>query len=55
MISIDEAFVDSAAPNSDAAKNGRGLVLKNKFVKLCVSDDQTILFGECQGSGKEPY
>lgn len=55
MISIDEAYVDSAAPNSDAAKNGRGLVAKNKFVKLFVSEDATLLFGECQGSGKEPY
>jgi len=55
MISIDEASVDSAAPNSEAAKNGRGLVLKNKFVKLHISEDESILFGECQGSGKEPY
>ena len=55
MISIDEASVDSAAPNSEAAKNGRGLVLKNKFAKLHISEDETILFGECQGSGKEPY
>jgi hypothetical protein len=55
MISIDEAFVDSAAPNAEAAKNGRGLVLKNKFGKLHISEDETILFGECQGSGKEPY
>ena len=31
MIPIDEAYVDAAAPNADAAKNGRGLVLKNKF------------------------
>ena len=55
MISIDEGDVDSAAPNSDAAKNGRALLLKGQFLKLHVSDDQTILFGECQGSGKEPY
>jgi SWIM zinc finger len=55
MISIDEAYVDAAAPNADAAKNGRGLVLKGKFVKLHTSDDGTLLFGECQGSGKEPY
>jgi hypothetical protein len=55
MIPIDEAYVDAAAPNADAAKNGRGLVLKNKFSKLHVSDDGAILFGECQGSGKEPY
>ncbi len=55
MISIDDGYVDSAAPNSDAAKNGRGLVLKNKFAKLHISPDESILFGECQGSGKEPY
>ncbi len=55
MISIDEAYVDSAAPNAEAAKNGRGLVLKNKFTTLHISEDETILFGECQGSGKEPY
>jgi hypothetical protein len=55
MIPIDEAYVDSAAPNADAAKNGRGLVLKNKLSKLHVSDDGALIFGECQGSGKDPY
>jgi hypothetical protein len=55
MIPIDDAYVDSAAPNADAAKNGRGLVLKNKLANLHVSDDGSLLFGECQGSGKQPY
>lgn len=55
MISIDEGFVDRAAPNAEAGKNGRGLVLKNKLTRLHVSEDETILFGECQGSGKDPY
>ncbi len=55
MISIDAAFVEAAAPNSDAAKNGRGLVAKNKFSKLHVSADGSLLFGYCQGSGKVPY
>lgn len=55
MISIDESFVDAAAPNADAAKNGRGLVLKKKFTKMHIADDQTILFGDCQGSGSKPY
>jgi hypothetical protein len=55
MISIDENYIESAAPNPDAIKNGRGLVLKNKFLSCHISEDETILFGECQGSGKEPY
>jgi hypothetical protein len=55
MISIAESYVISAAPNADAGKNGRGLVLKNKFTHLNVSEDGTVLFGQCQGSGKEPY
>src|SRR5688572_32449455 len=55
MITIDGNYVDSAAPNADAIKNGRGLVLKGKFLKLHISEDETILFGKCQGSGKEPY
>jgi hypothetical protein len=55
MISIDEEYVDSAAPNPEAIKNGRGLVLKSKFTAFHISEDGTLLFGECQGSGKEPY
>src|SRR3954465_8765557 len=55
MIALDDASVDAAAPNAHAAKNGRGLVLKNKLANLHVSDDGTLLFGECQGSGKQPY
>ncbi len=55
MIAIDDAFVDAAAPNAEAAKNGRGLVLKNKLANLHLSEDGTLLFGECQGSGKQPY
>src|SRR5262245_58072428 len=56
MIPIDNAAaVDAAAPNADAAKNGRGLVLKNKLADLHLSDDGTLLFGACQGSGKQPY
>src|SRR5688572_14187902 len=55
MITIDEAYVESAAPNPEAMKNGRGLVVKGKFLALNVDADETILFGKCQGSGKEPY
>jgi hypothetical protein len=55
MISIIDNYVDSVAPNSEAAKNGRGLVRKEYLKKRHISEDETILFGECLGSGKEPY
>ncbi|MCA9105696.1 MAG: SWIM zinc finger family protein, partial [Planctomycetales bacterium] len=55
MPEFDESYVDAAAPNAAAAKNGRGLVLKNAFSELHQSDDGTLLFGSCKGSGKEPY
>ncbi len=55
MISIDESYVDSQAPNAEAIKNGRGLVLKGKYLKLHKSEDETLLFGECAGSGSKPY
>lgn len=55
MLPITEALIDAAAPNADAAKNGRALVLKNKFVALHRSADDSLLFGACQGSGKDAY
>jgi len=55
MIPINQDFIEAAAPNAEAAKNGRGLVLKNKFVALHRSPDESLWFGQCQGSGKTPY
>ncbi|WP_438446967.1 SWIM zinc finger family protein [Gorillibacterium sp. sgz5001074] len=52
---ITEAYVDSLAMNASAIKNGKDLVKKNSFPKLCRSEDDTLLFGECKGSGSEPY
>lgn len=55
MINLTESMVDSLALNSSAIKNGQGLVKKNSFPLLCQSEDGTLMFGECQGSGKTPY
>lgn len=55
MPNITEAYVDSLAPNAGAIKNGRDLVKKNSFPLLNESPDGTLLFGECKGSGKDPY
>jgi hypothetical protein len=52
---IDEAYVDSQAPNAAAIKNARGVVLKRKLVGLFRSADGSLLFGDCQGSGEENY
>ncbi|MDA0813051.1 MAG: hypothetical protein O3C21_11780 [Verrucomicrobia bacterium] len=32
-------YIDASAPNAEAIKNGRGLVLKGKFVKLHKAGD----------------
>jgi hypothetical protein len=55
MISITNDFIEAAAPNAEAAKNGRGLLLKKKFLTLHHSPDETLWFGRCQGSSKTPY
>lgn len=55
MLQFDESYVDAAAPNAAAIKNGRALILKGKFVRLNKDNDETILFGECSGSGASNY
>ncbi|GKS09162.1 hypothetical protein YDYSY3_01620 [Paenibacillus chitinolyticus] len=55
MINLSEAYVDSLAHNSAAMKNGKDLFKKKSFTKLCKTEDGKLLFGECKGSGKEPY
>lgn len=52
---LTEAFIDHLAPNAGAMKNGRDLVKKNSFQVLHMTEDHTLLFGECKGSGKQPY
>lgn len=52
---INEDFIDSEAPNSNAIKNGRGLLVKGKLVALFKSQDDTLIFGECAGSGQSNY
>ncbi|MEM7383563.1 MAG: SWIM zinc finger family protein [Verrucomicrobiota bacterium] len=55
MIAIDENFIDAMAPNANAIKNGRKLVLQNKFFDHAISEDETIVFAQCSGSGKGSY
>ncbi len=55
MIIIDDAFVESEAANAGAIKNGRTLYLQNKISNSHQCDKGEILFGNCSGSGKNPY
>ncbi|WP_141501244.1 SWIM zinc finger family protein [Paenibacillus luteus] len=55
MTDLSAAYIDSLALNAGAIKNGNDLVRKNSFQKLSRTEDGTLLFGECKGSGKEPY
>lgn len=41
------------APDAASAKNGRGLAMRQKWVSL--GRQQSTIWGECQGSGKNPY
>jgi len=47
--------IEILAPNAAAAKNGKDLVVKNKFANLKISDDGSLIWGECSGSGANPY
>ncbi|OXS55235.1 hypothetical protein B1A99_23455 [Cohnella sp. CIP 111063] len=55
MNQLTESYVDSLALNAAAIKNGKDLARKKSFQSLSRTEDGTLLFGECKGSGKEPY
>lgn len=52
---LTEQSVAEMAPNDKALVAGRGLIKKGALKKLAKSEDGTLVFGFCQGSGKLPY
>jgi len=52
-LEITANFIASIAPNAGAVSNGKALA--GKFSVLNITADKTLLFGECKGSGKNPY
>ena len=52
---ITEQFILLQAPNSTAAENGRKLSKKGSFAALHRTEDDTLYWAECAGSGKNPY
>lgn len=53
--SITEEFVRTNAPNSSALNNAKKISNSGGFKKLCKSDDESLIFGDCYGSGSKPY
>jgi hypothetical protein len=47
--------IESLASNATTVKNGKDLVNKNKFSNLKISEDGSLIWGECVGSGVNPY
>ena len=50
-----EEMVQGLAPDEAIFKRAQELATAKKFLNLGASADGTWLFGECQGSGTEPY
>ncbi|ATA68846.1 hypothetical protein CGC48_09575 [Capnocytophaga cynodegmi] len=55
MMEITQKKIEELAPNAEAAKKGRDLAKKNKFSNLKISVEKNLIWGECAGSGKNPY
>lgn len=55
MLHLTEQSVAEMAPNDKALVDGRGLIKKGALKKLARNDDGSLVFGQCQGSGKLPY
>ncbi|MDR1887654.1 MAG: SWIM zinc finger family protein [Prevotellaceae bacterium] len=47
--------IESSAVNAATVKNAKDLVDKNKFSGLNISADNSLIWGQCAGSGAEPY
>jgi hypothetical protein len=54
MVKINVAYINSIAPNTNAANKGKALA-NSSFVSLNKSEDSSLLFGECRGSGAKNY
>ncbi len=54
-MNISEDFIISFTGNPSTVSNGKSLAAKGSFKELFISDDETLLFGSCAGSGKDPY
>jgi hypothetical protein len=54
-IELTEELVAAMAPVDKAILDGRELIKKGAFRALAKSEDGTLVFADCQGSGSSPY
>ena len=54
-MTLTEQTILLQAPNPAAAENGRKLWKKGSFSALHRTEDGTLYWAECAGSGKNPY
>lgn len=52
---ITEDFIIQFTGNASAVANGRKLAAKGSYSDLSTSGDESLIFGSCAGSGKNPY
>lgn len=52
---LTEQWILSQAPNASAAQNGRKLSQRGSFSQLGKTEDGTLFWADCAGSGKNPY
>jgi hypothetical protein len=52
-LTLTESMLTTLAPSEQALHDGKNLTKKLK--NLAKSEDNSLLFGQCQGSGKNPY
>lgn len=55
MINITEENIRLLASNPSTLANGKKLVSKKEYLDLGKDKDNTVIFGKCKGSGKNPY
>jgi hypothetical protein len=55
MNNLTEQNIGLYSTNANADANGRALAAKNAFPKLLKSEDNSLIFGECEGSAKDNY
>lgn len=55
MLKITESYINSLAPNESAIANCLVLLQNNSFEALYITSDETVIFGECLGSGANSY